>query len=508
MMQRQNSRDQLDLLGASGTATDIYLSKSRFLKGLRCPNLLWHEIHEPEKISGFDRHQRLMMHQGRQIGEIARDLYQDGILLPLQKSARKMHQLSQTNFEQQKTLFEAAALYKDCFAIADIMLPNKDGTWDLIEVKSTSGPRSSHFWDLAFQLHCFEGAGLKIAACYLLHINKKYKRGDELNLRKLFFKRDVTHRVRRKLKNIPKRVQALQTMLALKTPPGKSSGVGCKNANICPLEKLCWPETPQSNLDRLYHSQGEIEALRQVGIDRIEDVPDNFVTHEKQRRQIKAHKDNAPYINTDELKSFFSSLQYPLYFLDMEGFQTALPLYSRTAPFEQIPFLYSLHCVKQPHAKAKHTSYLGDGSVDPRLPMLEKLKEDLGDSGSIIAYSTDYEIQRLKHTAKMHPTHLPWFESVQKRFIDLHTPFLNFSYYNPKQMGSTSMKIVLPILVGDNYLDLIVQDGHQASLEYLKLLFDNVNESGKKKMYDSLSRYCARDTSGMIDILYSLEKLI
>ena len=54
-----------------------------------------------------------------------------------------------------------------------------------------------------------------------------------------------------------------------------------------------------------------------------------------------------PAIKADAIKTYLSSLSYPLYFLDFETFQPAIPLYDDTKPFEQIPFQYSLHIINE-----------------------------------------------------------------------------------------------------------------------------------------------------------------
>jgi hypothetical protein len=48
-------------------------------------------------------------------------------------------------------------------------------------------------------------------------------------------------------------------------------------------------------------------------------------------------------------------------------------------------------------------------------------------------------------------------------------PFQAFDYYRPEQQDSASIKAVLPMLTGPSYADLEIQEGGQASLEYLRV---------------------------------------
>ena len=41
------------------------------------------------------------------------------------------------------------------------------------------------------------------------------------------------------------------------------------------------------------------------------------------------------------------SLKYPLYFIDYETYQLAIPENEGTRPYQQLPFQYSLHIIKE-----------------------------------------------------------------------------------------------------------------------------------------------------------------
>src|SRR4051812_22699793 len=53
------------------------LSKSLYLRGLQCPKLLWHSFHEPEAIT--NNADQTVFEQGREVGELAKRLFPDGI---------------------------------------------------------------------------------------------------------------------------------------------------------------------------------------------------------------------------------------------------------------------------------------------------------------------------------------------------------------------------------------------------------------------------------------------
>ena len=60
-----------------------------------------------------------------------------------------------------------------------------------------------------------------------------------------------------------------------------------------------------------------------------------------------------------------------------------------------------------------------------------------------------------------------------KRFMDLIVPFRRFDYYNPKQMGRTSIESVFPALTSGSYEGLEIGDGGTASNEYARVMFSD-----------------------------------
>ncbi|MCK4922867.1 MAG: DUF2779 domain-containing protein, partial [Bacteroidales bacterium] len=213
------------------------------------------------------------------------------------------------------------------------------------------------------------------------------------------------------------------------------------------------------------------------------------------------------------IKKFLDTLKHPLYFLDFETFNTAIPLYDGVRPYQQITFQFSLYVQDKPDGKLVHHSFLAEGKEDPRLMFLSSLQKVLGEKGSIIAYNQSFEIGRLKELAEAFTDYKKWIESILPRFIDLMVPFRKFYYYNPVQQGSASIKKVLPAITGKGYDDMEISEGGTASLEFLRITqgasdgtFPDNNEI--KKVRENLEKYCALDTEGMVWIVNRLKELI
>ncbi len=195
--------------------------------------------------------------------------------------------------------------------------------------------------------------------------------------------------------------------------------------------------------------------------------------------------------------------------MDFETYAPAVPVYDGMHPYQRVPFQFSVHIVSKKGAKAKHISFIAEGSEDPREEFIDALEDALGDNGSIVAYHAPFEKGVLSEIAEFLPKHKQSVDLINKRVVDLLVPFKNFSYYHPSQKGSASLKVVLPAVTGKTYEDLEVSEGETASRLYYQMIHGKgMNEAEKKKILKDLEEYCALDTEGMIMILEKLSKLI
>lgn len=87
-------------------------------------------------------------------------------------------------------------------------------------------------------------------------------------------------------------------------------------------------------------------------------------------------------------------------------------------------------------------------------------------------------------------------------------PFEDFSYYDPKQKGSTSIKYGLPVLSDLKYDDLDIKNGVLVSLEYERVTYEDVEDPERLKIRRSLEKYCELDTLAEVEIVKSLCEII
>lgn len=484
------------------------LSKTKYMNGLQCPKLLWIAVNQKESIPPTDKHAQYIFDQGHLVGELVQKLFPKGILIPTEPFSENL-KLSKELIKKRKPLFEAAFSSNNIYSRADILNPVGKDEWDFIEVKSSSdfeGHKKEHLQDISFQKYCYERAGLKIRKCFLMYINNEYVKKGKIEPKKLFVKKELTKEATEEMKGIQERIDKMLEVISSKKCPEAKIGKRCNNPYSCPLTEECWKFLPENSVFNLYGKGKSCEELFENGICAIKDIPEDFILNDKQGIQRKCTKTGKPHVQKEQIKQFLKTLQYPLYFLDFETISTAVPLYDRTKPYQNIPFQFSLHVVKK--NKPEHFHFLASGKSDPRKDFLAELKKMIGSKGSVLAYNAGFEMGILGQLAENYPKDKKWIKNVLSRIVDLIIPFRNFYYYHPKQHGSASLKKVLPALVGKGYTDLKVSGGMDASLAFLDLTFEKIPEEDKKQLRENLEKYCQRDTEGMVWIVEKLRKLV
>jgi len=279
------------------------------------------------------------------------------------------------------------------------------------------------------------------------------------------------------------------------------------------MKKDCWKFLPKENsVFDLYRGGKKSWELFNDKVLAIKDIPAAFKLGDKQQIQLECEKTNKPHINNSAIQEFLKKLQYPLYFLDFETYQTAIPLYSGLKPYQQIPFQFSVHKIDK-NGKKTHYSFISAGSKDPRKKFVNAIKRKLGTSGSVIVYNQGFEQGRLKELGQLFPLDEKYLLSINERMVDLLVPFRNFDYYDRKQEGSASIKYVLPAMSDLTYKGMEIANGSQASIQYAYITHGKIDGTKAKKdeikkVRDNLKKYCGLDTEAMIVILDKLKQVL
>jgi hypothetical protein len=470
------------------------------MQGQQCLRLLWLSTNNllPEKTIA----EKQKLEQGHEFEECAHRLFPNAVNLVDMGFNENLNKTKEL-IKQKKTIFEAGLKVDNLFLRADVLEPTAEA-WNLYEIKASTKQKPHYIDDLAFQKFVCEKAGLSIKGCFLIMLNKEFIRIGEINPKELSIIEDVTEKVN-SVCDVEENCKLYLEVMNSKEEPGILISKNCNSPYRCAVKDACWGTLPKNNVFHLTNWRVYWKLFEQ-GIVDLKDVPKEVKLNVKDETILQAETQGKIKVAEYYIKQFLNSLQYPLCHLDFETFETSVPIFDNSRPWQKIPFQYSVH-IEPKNGDITHYEFLAEGGEDPRPKLLEKLKEHTKDSGSIIVFNQSFEINILKKLAEDFPEHETWIRDVIHRIVDLAVPFKNFHYYNPCQEGRYSLKKVLLAITGKGYDNLEIRDGGNASALYY---YSHIKQEidGKEEIRKNLLEYCCLDTEGMIWIINALKKLV
>jgi len=151
------------------------LSKSKIISGLQCPKRLWFDLNPPEGYQGPDEGLAFRFSEGHRVGEVARSLFPEGILIEHDDDLSLA--LAQTSEllanDDRRPLFEATFRHGGVLVRADVLLPLKKA-FRLIEVKASTDCKAHYVLDCTIQTWVLREAGCPVKRVELAHLNRNF----------------------------------------------------------------------------------------------------------------------------------------------------------------------------------------------------------------------------------------------------------------------------------------------------------------------------------------------
>ena len=484
------------------------LSKSRYTAFCQCPKNLWLKVYMPEEATK-DASLEARFAQGSEVGDLAMGLFGDFKEAHAEKAdgsldlSKMVEQTRQWMDEGVENICEASFICEGGYCAVDI-LRKTPGGWAIYEVKSTSFPEPNeqqeqsqtclgsaesrerstegqfngqeaklekYATDIAYQRWVLEQCGVNVTGTYLVCLNSEYVRHGELDIQQLFVVNDMKNFVENEYLKVAPRVAQAMKIINSEQEPDMELSECCMKPYKCAFWDYCKQKhhVPTPSVFDVYGGQGrggftfkkKLDYYHQ-GLISFEDLRSTDIGP-IQNMQIEAALTNKEYINTEGIRKFLNKLSYPLYFLDFETMQDAVPRYDEAKVYAQITFQYSLHIKERESVstfvdkgKLKYTkiaNYIthreflapSDGS-DPRRALAEQLCKDIPKDVCTLAYNKMFECGRIRELAGLYPDLSDHLLNIANNIQDLIDPFRAGDYYVPAMGGSFSIKSVLPAL--------------------------------------------------------------
>ena len=481
------------------------LSKSRYTAGLQCHKRLYLLVHQPELAALPDEGAQARFDQGIEVGRLARNMFQAGVLVEADHTelAKALAQTTSLVADGNiPAIFEATFHHESVLVRVDVLERREEGRrWRLIEVKSSANLKDHYLPDVAIQQFVLERLGFKMDPC-LMVLNREYVySGRTYDLNGLFKIIELTFETESLVKDAPREIQAQLRMLSKDAVPEIEPGPQCSSPYPCEFFDLCnKPLSPDhvSCLPRI--SKSKLERLAELSVTSIRDIPAGFPLTEPQQHAYASALSGKAWFSKD-LREVVGGLTYPVCFMDFETLGPALPRFAGMHPFDQIPFQWSVHVLRDPGNELEHYDFLAEDASDPRAAFLQSLLPVLGNTGHIVVYNRSFESRVLASLADYLPEYKTVVSGLQQRLWDL-LPVIKSHTYHIDYRGSFSLKRVLPALLPEmRYEGMGVSDGDQAGVVWDAMIHGRLSKDEKKKAKEDLLAYCGQDTLAMVRLL-------
>jgi len=457
------------------------LTKTDFLLYLDSPLHLWYKTHggkfkEPSSFELFLRT------QGYEVERLA-------------EKYLKKHVLPQYG-KGYVLKFQEKYIDGEYSAISDVVIENtKTGEIDLYEIKSSASIKEKHEWDASFQRVVCK-ASKKVGKVFILIINNEYRLEGDLDISKLFSLNEITDKAEMVEDVI---MEKRKKALVVTKQESAEKLESCDSPKDCPCVEICHGDLGDDSIHAISGIRKKLkQELSDLGIKLIKDIPSDLELPAGIRFVVDLINNRHVHIDKDRLSLEMGRLIFPLYFLDYETINYAVPRHEGYKAFQHVVFQYSLHVLEDKNGEMKHYEYISTDTEEPLKGLLECLNEDIGDTGSIVVWHKSFEKGRNKEMALLCPEHKEFLEKVDERVYDLMDIVSKKYYAHYKFKGSSSIKNVLPVLAPDlSYRDLEISDGSMAMIQYMEMIDDKRSEKEKTAIKNNLLEYCKLDTYAM-----------
>ena len=527
------------------------LTKTDFILYRDCAKNVWIKWHKSEEYAKFEvsEFEKSLGVMGNEVEELARKMFPGGYLIG-RRSDGAQELTKKLIAEHTPVIFQAVFATDKYLAATDVLKWNPEANaYDLYEIKMSSTKEieedeeieegkpekvnkkreEQYEYDLAFQTNVAKHCGVIIHNKYLLRLDKKYIKVGELNLTKLFIETDKTDKINEVFQSVTmtEMENAYEYLSKTEKPAEHCDCYYTRGRRAhCTSFSYINPNLPTfsvedtspysvHDLNRIGNSKPFLKALLDRGILRVDEVPEHEIPKPSKTKdgkegkprklnQVRVYKSKKPIVEISSIKKELESLKFPLYFLDYETYPVAVPLFNGYHPYQNIVFQYSLHVLTEEDAKnglePKHFEFLLlEG--DPVDRIAESLRQNIGDTGSVVSWFKKFENARNREIADMVVDRVrsEFVRSLVGRTYDLMDIVENQYYVHHGFKGSSSIKKVQEVLASEySYKKLHgVQNGTDAIEAYRQISRGELTGSALEEKKLDMLKYCKYDTEVM-----------
>ena len=487
------------------------LSKSSFVRSVQCLksfHLYKHHYYLKDPIS---KDKQAIFSRGIDVGKLAQQLFPGGIdvspenIRDYEQSVERTRQLIDSG---ENIIYEAAFIYNEVLVAVDLLV-KENNQWFAYEVKSSLKISGAYVLDASLQYYVIKNCLPQLEDFFIVVLNGDYILEDELKIDELFRKKSILVDAKKNLSFIENRVSAAKSIAENPRIPDIKIGAHCFKPYVCDFFGSCWKNIPDKNIFTL-NSLGiekQLELYEQ-GIININDIRDLKGIAESLQKQVLSFQQQSKIIDHQKINVFLNEVKYPLAFFDIELYTPAIPVFKGTKPYQQLPFLFSIHVLNTSESNLNHDYFYALPGEDPRLSFVESCINKLKNIETIIVFDDNLERTIINALIKQFPNHQTELELIRSKLLDISTIFTQLHYFEPSCIGSFTLKNLYSKIIGDAMFEqLKISSGTQASYTYNALQKEE-NEIIKNASENDLIEYCKADTFACAQLFKHIQKSI
>ncbi|MEJ2667014.1 MAG: DUF2779 domain-containing protein [Deinococcales bacterium] len=364
--------------------------------------------------------------------------------------------------------------------------------WNLETLAAGTRVRAHHIRHLAFVKHVAERAKVRVLHALVLRAAPlPGAAGATLQAT------DVTAACESERVRLPARILAVAASLTAAHEPATGVGQHCYGRRPCPFIRHCWQPYDRVSI---FHVRGlrrsTVAALRAAGWFDARTVPPATAgLDDAERTALEDVRNGRVRVDFDELARALGELVPPIAYLDMEFCSPAVPWLPEMAPFEHLPFQFSVH-LETGDGRIEHVGHLHrDAGVDPRPALAVALAEALRTARTVVVYDASAEGPLLHELAIAEPHVAAALEAAEQRTWDL-LRVVRETVRHPGFGTRWGLKRVASTLSPDSYQGVSLVDGLAAQAMWRRML-----RSKDRALGVALERYCEADSHAMLGIV-------
>lgn len=472
------------------------LSKSTFIRSLQCQKSLYLYKKHYELRDTISEEQQAVFSRGHEVGRLAQMLFPKGIdagwKSPRQfrRSVRKTELLVRNGCP---VIYEAAFLCDEVLVAIDILVKKADG-WHAFEVKSSTQVSETYLRDAALQYHVISRSGLLLQSISIIHINKQYTRERRLSLEDLFNIRDITDEVKTKQSYVSENLRRAKDTLR-NSIPQVDIGPHCATPYPCDFRGHCWNGI--NSADSVF-ALTELEEERKwllygKGIQRLNDIPEEFPLTRSQRIQRDSLQNNNVHIDRNGLLQWINSIKFPAAFLEFGVMRPAVPMLEQSRPYQNIVFGYAMQRMNHVCAETTGSAFLAEAGPHMQEHFVRQFLDDTEGARQIIVFNKGYELKVFRNLADLFPKYAAALQDRALKCRDMAEVLQRKLFYHPGKTHIDSPAALGAALGIDSNLTSRINSSYMAGVGF-EQLFKQIDFIALAEVRQMLTDYLKRQS--------------